>query len=370
MNEQQTERYLRTVRFRLFLPVLIVPIVTLSFRLMGGGVITDNSQNQKSGLNMQLPEPRIATDSAKDKMSFYAAAAYDSSKRSEALRNDPYRKDTTIINSISPINKTVQAANEPDLIANKIAAIQRQIAVSKKQESLHPENTPTVSKAFTPDPEMEAINGMIDKLAAIQQPVKKNKIAVNEDDNKVASIPPDDDGYFGKRDSVTGKQFLNEGKNNVKNKNSFAASIPVTQILQTGSVVKLQLQQSLQVSGSTIASGSFLFGTASLDNERLVVHIASVRSGNEVIPVSLSVYDMDGLEGIYVPGSLARETMKSTADQALQSVNVLSPEQSIGAQAAIAGIGAAKNLLSKKVKVIRVTVTAGYRVLLHENKSN
>jgi hypothetical protein len=51
-------------------------------------------------------------------------------------------------------------------------------------------------------------------------------------------------------------------------------------------------------------------------------------------------------------------------------VNVLSLDPSIKTQAVTAGIGAAKSLLSKKVKTIRATIAAGYRVWLRDNKSN
>jgi hypothetical protein len=79
---------------------------------------------------------------------------------------------------------------------------------------------------------------------------------------------------------------------------------------------------------------------------------------------------MDGIEGIRVPGSLSRDVIKSSAEQSLQSVNVLSLDPSIKTQAITAGIGAARNLLSRKVKIVRATITAGYDVLLRDNKVN
>jgi hypothetical protein len=42
-------------------------------------------------------------------------------------------------------------------------------------------------------------------------------------------------------------------------------------------------------------------------------------------------------------------------------------DPSLGAQAASAGIQAAKTLISKKVKLVKVTVKAGYQVLLRDN---
>jgi hypothetical protein len=52
----------------------------------------------------------------------------------------------------------------------------------------------------------------------------------------------------------------------------------------------------------------------------------------------------------------------------MQTIGLTSLDPSWGAQAASAGIEAAKTLFSKKVKLIKVTVKAGYQVLLRDEK--
>jgi hypothetical protein len=52
----------------------------------------------------------------------------------------------------------------------------------------------------------------------------------------------------------------------------------------------------------------------------------------------------------------------------MQTLGVASLDDSWGSQAAGAGIEAAKSLLSKKVKLIKVVVKAGYQVLLRDEK--
>jgi len=81
------------------------------------------------------------------------------------------------------------------------------------------------------------------------------------------------------------------------------------------------------------------------------------------------VFDMDGLEGIYVPGSISREVIKQSADGAVQSIGIGGFDASIKTQAVSAGVGAAKGLLSKKVKAVRVNLPAGYPVLLMRKNS-
>jgi len=52
----------------------------------------------------------------------------------------------------------------------------------------------------------------------------------------------------------------------------------------------------------------------------------------------------------------------------MQSIGLTSLDPSWSAQAASAGVEAAKTLFSKKVRLIKVTVKAGYQVLLKDEK--
>ena len=108
----------------------------------------------------------------------------------------------------------------------------------------------------------------------------------------------------------------------------------------------------------------FVYGTASLSNERLKIMINSIRYQNSILPVSLDVYDMDGMAGIYIPGSISRDVSKQSADQAISGIG-LTTGPVIGCTGCqCAGIQAAKTLLSKKVKLVKVNLRAGYQVLL------
>ncbi|MEO6730039.1 MAG: conjugative transposon protein TraM [Ferruginibacter sp.] len=91
-----------------------------------------------------------------------------------------------------------------------------------------------------------------------------------------------------------------------------------------------------------------------------------VRNNNSLFPVKLEVFDMDGLPGIYIPGAISRDVAKQSTDNSLQLLELTSMDPSFKAQAAATGINAAKSLLSKKVKQVKVLVKAGYKVLLRD----
>ncbi|MES2331304.1 MAG: conjugative transposon protein TraM [Bacteroidota bacterium] len=378
MNEQPSEKYLRTRKSRLLLPVAIVPITAFFFWLSGGGTVVATEPNKKSGLNTQLPGARSSKDSAKDKMSFYASADFDSSKRSEALRNDPYRKDTVQIKTDKKPSTFVYAHSntETEAITNKIAAIQRRIATTNNTEQVYRENKTVQalpvqkSAAPSPDPEMEAINATLDKLAAIQHPKNNSEVSgiLNQARYSVSEDKETDASYFGKRkESNTGSAFYSDG-NKVNQLTGLSATIASEQELQNGATVRLELGSPITVNGIRIPVGTAVYGIAKIETERLHILITSIRYGNIILPVVLTVYDMDGLEGIYVPGSMTRDVAKESAENAIQSTGIAGYGLSLSTQAAAAGIGAAKSLLSKKVKQVRVTIAAGYKVLLRDNK--
>lgn len=135
-------------------------------------------------------------------------------------------------------------------------------------------------------------------------------------------------------------------------------------MLVNGSVVKLRLIQDALVNGVLLPEGSFVFGTTSLNGERLNIAINNIHYQNAIYPVKLEVFDLDGISGLYIPGAITREVAKQSAEQGTQGVGLSTIDPSLGAQAANAGLEMAKTLFSKKTKLVKVSVKAGYQVLL------
>ncbi|MDQ6889964.1 MAG: conjugative transposon protein TraM, partial [Bacteroidota bacterium] len=148
--------------------------------------------------------------------------------------------------------------------------------------------------------------------------------------------------------------------------NAIEAVVNTDQTLVNGSVIKLRLTTDIYINGTLIPKNNFVFGTASLNDERLTIDINSIRNNKSIFPVKLEVYDMDGLPGIYIPGAITRDAAKQSADNGLQLTELSSMDPSLKAQAASAGINSVKSMLSRKVKQVKVMVKAGYKVLLKD----
>ncbi|GAB3351063.1 hypothetical protein GCM10027566_09030 [Arachidicoccus ginsenosidivorans] len=146
------------------------------------------------------------------------------------------------------------------------------------------------------------------------------------------------------------------------------ASVATNQTIVSGGTVKLRLDKDIHLNDMLIPKGSFVFGNCQVRGERLRVAINHIRYKKQLLPVNLTVFDLDGLEGIHIPGSINRDAAKQGVDRGLSSVELMSMDASVAAQAASAGVEAVKGLFSKKVRLIRVTVKAGYPILLVDGK--
>lgn len=361
------ERTKRQVRFLLLLPVITVPFTAVVFWLLGGGSAAASVSSNHGGLNTRLPGANISKDSARDKLSFYELAMADSLRKESVARSDPFlraekTKDPELevdveekLKNINKRNRVYEYYNEP----------KQRDEPTRRVEYRETSNPSTVRDK---DPEIEAINQTIEKLKALQSPSPKaTKTVAAANTIQATQVESEDDSFFGRKDTNRFNSFMDDRKETA---NGFSAIIPYTQIVQSGMPVRIRLEKAMKCGVAVIPKGSELTGIAALEGERMMIKISAVQVQSEIIPVSLTVFDPDGLEGIYVPGSLQNEVLKSTADQSLQSVNVLSLDPSIKAQLAAAGISAAKGLLSKKVKAIRATITAGYKIILRNEKKN
>lgn len=373
----------KKIKFLLFVVLMVTIFIGLLWWIFSPVKDTGAGEKKPGGLNTFLPGANLKKDSARDKLSFYAAALQDSVKRTEQMRMDPYRRESENIagkayaTGYEQTNRTnIYAGSEVGAIESKIAAIQKRITMSNQQRAVVSANTLPISEpvekvstaTVTPDPEMEAINGTLDKLLAIQQP-KKTNAPKETSAYSVNSGKEIDTTYFGKRKKVmVAEGFFADSIQSNHSNSTLTATISNEQVLQSGSTVKLDLGSAIEVGGKYIPAGTALFGLAFIEAERLRIHISSIRYQNDILPVSLEVYDMDGMEGIYAPGSAVREVVKESADGATQSGGTSPLGLSFSSQTAAAGIGVAKKLLSKKVKQVRVTVAAGYRVLLRDHK--
>ena len=85
-----------------------------------------------------------------------------------------------------------------------------------------------------------------------------------------------------------------------------------------GSRVRLRLLDDIEIGEVTLAKGSYLYAEMSgFGGQRVKGNVSSILVHDDLVKVSLTIYDTDGLEGLYVPKSSFRETANDVASSAM-----------------------------------------------------
>lgn len=335
-------------KFYLVLPLLVIPFLTMAFWALGGGRNSGQQTVHHKGLDTNLPEAQFSDQSKTDKMAVYQAASRDSSQNGIS---PAFLKQLGLDKDPAPKADSLTSDEQARQLQNKLAQLNRQINTppAAGEPAGYDEHEPAQVKQLKRmmrkldqennaggDPEMKQLDKMLDKLQAIQNPgavkAATPKITVEK---PFKAIPA----------AIDGKQKI-----------------------ANGAAVKMKLTDSVRVKGQLLPSGQVVFGAAQITNQRLLITIRNIRLDTQIIPVDMTVFAEDGMPGIPAPEAVLNGVATDNADQTLQSMQIMSMDQSLAAQAAAGGINAAKDLFSKKVKKIKVKLADNYRVLLKINR--
>jgi len=163
------------------------------------------------------------------------------------------------------------------------------------------------------------------------------------------------------------------GNEVVTGKNSIRACISQTVTLTNGKELQLRLMEPIQVGDMQIPANTLITGPCRIGGERLNVTITSIQYAGNIIPVQLQVYGTDGQPGISVPGNDAITAAKEVASSLASSTGsgIMISDNAGSQLAADLGKGliqGASQFVSKKMGTVRVTIKAGYQVLLLSGK--
>jgi conjugative transposon TraM protein len=383
------------------------------------------------GFNPNLPGAHFAKkEMALTKLGFYQKADADSAKLQERIRQDPYHAKPVTPFAIKTAPQGAQLFGMPgpttgrftthlsaipgeDSNAGKLLRqldelkqVLRRPAMSDALPAPMPSaySSPVLSSpgpdmnrleklmqtiksadTASSDPQLEKLSGMLDKIIKIQHPGQElpgekapvtmqtpailsvtaptAAVAVS---NLTADAPIEEDTGDQEAD---GFYSIDEPENESSAiQNTITAVIPEDQTLVAGATITLRLTEDAVINGITIPRDNPVYGLVSINGDRMGVTISSIRYRQGIYPVSLQVYDMDGLPGIHIPGAITRDVAKESADQGISSMGLNALDPSLAGQAATAGIEAAKTLISRKIRLVRVSVKSGYQVLLKNIK--
>lgn len=335
----------------LVLPLLVVPFLALAFYAGGGGRGSMDEVAASKGINTALPGADFKTEEPVDKMGFYARGEKDSAGSTGIagtagkmgfVSRAADEKTAEINAKLAALNKEI---NSPpaDISSGKSPASGQAPKNSSENISGDVDRLELLMQSLKADrgadPEMEQMNSMLEKLLDIQNPARAQQKLIGKIYGEAAE-----------------REFL-----------AVPAEIADGGKVVQGSTIRLRLLDSVLLKNVVIPKGHFVFGLCRLVNQRLLLDIKSIRSEELIIPVELTMYGMDGMPGLAAPDAVFGEVASAGAVDMASGISVYGMDGITG-QMAGAGIDAARSLFSKKVRVVRVKLKAGERVLLRNNR--
>lgn len=146
-----------------------------------------------------------------------------------------------------------------------------------------------------------------------------------------------------------------------------------------GSRVRLRLLDDIEINDVVVPKGAYLYATMSgFGSQRVKGNVQSIMVDDDIIKVSLALYDTDGLEGLYVPSSQFRETTKDVSSGALSNTSSLTNSSTTtgnnlatwGAQTITNAVQKTSNAISKAIKKNNAKLKYGTFVYLINSRSN
>lgn len=411
MSTELDVQILRRRKALLLLPVVLIPLFTLAFWTLGGGAGYMDTNDKKEGLNLELPDAKSSDDKGRNKLSFYEAAekglknALDGAGARPSFESDSARMDTLRRRALfdpAPPSQDIRYPDEEKMFL-QLAELKRQLGEKppshsglrkggsqplSMHEDTYPAGVPflsSVSGAELPesgeDRQLAQLNGMMDKILDIQHPERtRRKLQLDAEKDRVnyAVTSPWVGAFFSRLDTgskpgsiVNGAGFISLSRpaRNILN-NALEAEVYAHQRLVNGGAIKLRLLSDMNVDGTIIPKDQFVFGTTTLNRDRMEVLITTVRYHHSLYPVRLEGYDMDGSKGIHVPGAIMSEVTNGAVENATQLIELPTVDPTFKGKAASAGLGALQTLIRKKRKQPGVFVRAGYKLLLLDTNNH
>ena len=304
----------------LYIPLLATVYFVIDLFNVETAEIQDKSLQTTEYLNHQLPGAQIKggdgigtkyENMAKSWGKIQDHSAIDNIDRDETNKvfeeyESQYTEDDLALLDEQKHEKesATQVADARTREQEALAELEKALAEARLKAQQEMQMTPPDSIATTPE-----------QNTAIEI---KGRIA--EDGRSVSAISENDRVNEVVRKVKTSSDYFNTLIQNEPDPKLIKAIIDENIKVVDGSRVRLRLLDDVEINECIVRRGSYLYATMNgFSSGRVKGTINSILINDELVKVSLSLYDTDGLEGLYVPNSQFRETSKDVASGAVTS---------------------------------------------------
>ena len=355
----------------LYVPLLIASYFIFDLFHTEKAEIPDKTLQTTEFLNPELPDAQIRggdgigskyENMAKSWGKIQDYSAVDNIDRDEPADNkeeyeSQYTQDDIALLGEQEQEKALaaQAADAKKREQEALAELEKALAEARLrgQREVMPSEADSTLSATPPDTMVQAKGTIDEESRSVKAPAEDDK--ANEVVKKVK----------------TSSDYFNTLAKDAKEPKLIQAIIDEDIKAVDGSRVRLRLLDDIEINESVVKRGTYLYATVSgFSSGRVKGNISSILVDDELVKVSLSLYDTDGMEGLYVPNSQFRETSKDVASGAMSgnmSINTGTYGNSLaqwGMQAVNNAYQKTSNAISKAIKKNKVKLKYGTFVYL------
>ena len=388
--------YLKRNKPLLFLPLVLIPFIVLIFYILGGGTKKEKDEEQQKqqqaakGANYTLPDADKSV-AIYDKMDNY-------SSKKEVTTSHDYNIGGEADSLPTEENQEEEALSEKRLLSGKrnlynsdpVPEMEQEPSVDllahirQKEQTVREdlENSQSKSRNNQPEQQTDAVKESTGKKTSTEIPVtgieeldkvfrQNSKLAKQND--SLSTRLKESTAKNEKLEAEKNKRSTLEksGKSGFKPKDTavpvIEAEVYETTTVLTGNRVKLRLLEEAWLNGVKIPAKTFLYGTCEVSNERLQIEVQQIPIGEKFVPVAITVCDLDGLPGLYVPDNASRKVAKEVGSSANTSSMFGVSDNPLTYMGIQAADRTAQSLL-KMIRIKKVTVKKNTLVYL-VNKS-
>ena len=398
--------------------MVIFPLMFIAFAAAMYFIFMPSSRQgkEKKGLNTDLPIPK--NEIIGDKKTAYEMELFGQKKNRQTLSLEDYgikpdtAKNRIITNSIgrnasqkapqSSIRSSAEAYkkvssdlntfyNEPKIssrekeLEGQVEKLQAELDGKEKVDSVSRieqqlklmEESYKLAAKYMPQGQVEQLEQHQDKDLLPEPLLKETRNIVpvaklGTTETSALHQQVEDSVFLNRYSQPVNTGFYTAGENHVRvSSNTVKACIHNDQVIVSGQNVKIRLLEPVKAGGIIIPENEMVTGIAVIQGERLNITISSLEYRGRIIPVEISVYDTDGQQGIFIPGSVETNALKevtaSMGQGAGTSISInqgTTAGQQLAADVGRSLIQGASQYVSKKLRTPKVTLKAGHRLLL------
>lgn len=308
------------------IPLILLPFIFIFNYLFMNFLPEEKKQSlleDKQELNMSLPDPNLDKINIDDKMDNLKNTFEDETDYTAISENI---KEGEVNNNVEESLYTGQEAAELIRLQDSLKAIRgkrnafsdyipgRNSKASQESERLAQQKR-YLQKAPVDESEDQFMREM-KMLDSVLNPEKYIKEEVIENVKPVEE--PKDIKIVKNAQNMSSPYFntISEGETEKNIEGLLDEKIKV----YPGSRIRIKLQNDIVIDEIEVKANSYIYGiVSSFGAQRINVTVNSIAVNNMIYDVSLEVYDLDGIQGLYVPSSKFRDFTQSLGSQSAQS---------------------------------------------------